>query len=66
MAISRGRELANQLNPDPQKVRRIIECLRWESSYVQDCIDKGSRELDSGEQVIKEISDLITQLEKKL
>jgi hypothetical protein len=66
MTISRGRDLASQLNPDPNKVRRVIECLRWESSYVQECISKGSYELEAGEQVVKEISGLIKELEKKI
>jgi len=66
MTISRGRELANQSNPDPNKVKRIIECLKWEFSYVQECIDKGSRDLNSGKKVMEEISALINNLEKKL
>jgi hypothetical protein len=66
MTISRGQQLLGELNPDPNKVKRIIECLRWESSYVQECINKGSRDLDSGQEVIKEISELIKNLEKKL
>jgi len=66
MTISRGRDLASQLNPDPNKVRRVIECLRWESSYVQECISKGSYELNAGRQVVEEISSLISDLEKKL
>jgi len=66
MTIARGRELANQFNPDPQNVRRIIECLKWESSYIQNCIDKGLRNLESGERDVKEISNLISELEKKL
>ena len=66
MTISRGQQLLGELNPDPNKVKRIIECLRWESSYVQECINKGSRDLDPGQEVIKEISELIKNLEKKL
>jgi len=66
MTISRGQQLLGELNPNPNKVKRIIECLRWESSYVQECINKGSRDLDSGQEVIKEISELIKNLEKKL
>lgn len=66
MTISKAKALINELNPDPNKVRRIIECLRWESSYVQECMDKGSRDLESGEEVRAEISSLISQLETKL
>ena len=66
MTISRAKTLINELNPNPEKVKRLIECLRWESSYVQECIDKGSRDLESGEKVIAEISGLISQLETKL
>jgi len=66
MTISKAKALINELNPDPNKVKRIIECLRWESSYVQECMDKGSRDLESGEEVRAEISSLISQLETKL
>lgn len=66
MTISRGQQLLGELNAAPNKVKRIIECLRWESSYVQECINKGSRDLDPGQEVIKEISELIKNLEKKL
>jgi len=66
MTISRAENLISQSNPDPNKVKRVIECLKWESSYVQNCMDKGSRDLESGEEVIAEIFSLISQLEKKL
>ena len=66
MTISRGRELVSQSNPDPNKVKRLVECLRWESSYIQECIDKGHRDQKSGEEAIKEISTLISELEQKL
>ena len=66
MTISRARDLINQLNPDSNKVKRVIECLRWESSYVQECMDKGSRDLESGKEVVDEIAGLISELEQKL
>ncbi len=66
MTISRAQDLINQLNPDPNKVKIIIECLRWESIYVQECMDKGTRDLESGEKVVNEIAGLISQLEQKL
>jgi len=66
MAISRGRELANQSNPDPNEIRKSIAALHKDSSYVQKCMNAGLRDCVSGEETIKEISDLIQQLERKL
>lgn len=58
--------MASQLNPDPNKVKRVIECLKWESDYIRECIDKGFYDLSEGEKVIEEISSLINDLEGKL
>jgi DNA-binding NarL/FixJ family response regulator len=66
MAISRGRELVSQSNPDPDEVRKSIAALHKDSSHVQKCINAGLRDYISGEATIKEISDLIQQLEQKL
>jgi hypothetical protein len=66
MAISRGRELASQSQPDPNEVRKSIAALKKDASHVQKCMNAGLREYSSGEAVIKEISDLIEQLEQKL
>ncbi len=66
MTISRARNLINQSNPDPDKVKRMIECLKSESDYIQMCIDKRLRDLGSGEESIKEIAGLINDLENKL
>jgi hypothetical protein len=66
MTISRAKKLITQSNPDPDKVRRMIECLKSESNYIQMCMDKGLRDIESGEKSINEISGLINELENKL
>ena len=66
MAISRGRELASQSQPDPNEVRKSIAALKIDASYVQKCINAGVRNHASGQTVINEISDLIQQLKQKL
>lgn len=66
MAISRGRELASQFQPDPDEVRKSIAALKKDASHVQKCINAGLREFSSGESVIQEIVGLIEQLEQKL
>jgi len=66
MAISRGKELAEQLNPDPTEVKRSIAALKKELTYIHTCINAGFREYSSGQAVIEEIYDLIEQLEQKL
>jgi hypothetical protein len=66
MAISRGRELVNQSNPDANEVRKSIAALEVDSSHVQKCMNAGLRDYSSGEATVKEISDLIKQLQQKL
>ncbi len=44
----------------------MIECLKSESDYIQMCIDKGLRDIESGEKSINEISGLVNELEDKL
>jgi len=66
MAISRGRELLNQLNPDADEVKKSIAALRVDASHVQKCMNAGLRDYASGEATMKEISELIQQLEQKL
>jgi DNA-binding NarL/FixJ family response regulator len=66
MAISRGRELVNQSNPNPDDVRKSIAALRTDANHVRKCIKAGLRDYDSGQAAIDEISSIIQQLEKKL
>jgi hypothetical protein len=66
MAISRGKELVNQANPDVNEVKKSIAALEREASYIQKCINANLRNYDSGEAVKREIYDLIEQLKKKL
>jgi DNA-binding NarL/FixJ family response regulator len=66
MAISRGRELLNQLSPDPAQVRRSITALQTDADHVRKCIKAGLRDYDSGQASIDEISALIQQLKQKL
>jgi DNA-binding NarL/FixJ family response regulator len=66
MAISRGRNLLNQLKPDANEIKKSIAALKVDQSHVQKCINAGLRDYASGEATIKEISELIKQLEQKL
>jgi DNA-binding NarL/FixJ family response regulator len=66
MAISRGRELASQQNPNPDEVRKSIAALKTDSEHVRKCIKAGLRDYDSGQAAIDEISALIQELEQKL
>jgi len=66
MAISRGRELVNQSNPNPDDVRKSIAALRTDANHVRKCIKAGLRDYDSGQAAIDEIFSIIQQLEKKL
>ncbi len=66
MAISRGRELASQSQPDANELRKAILSLQQEKKYVENCIKLEFRDQLSGQKVVDEISDIITQLEKKL
>jgi hypothetical protein len=66
MTISRGRELANQLNPDPNEITKSIAALEWEWKYIRNMIEVGLRDEASGLENIKEIKELINQLKQKL
>jgi len=66
MAISRGRELASQQSPNPAEVRKSIAALKKDAEHVRKCIKAGLRDYDSGQANIKEISELIQELEKKI
>jgi hypothetical protein len=66
MAISRGRALADQSNPDPNEVRKSIAALRENANHVQKCVNANLRDSSEGEATIQEISDLIVTLEQKL
>jgi hypothetical protein len=65
MAISRGRALLSQSNPDPDEILKSIAALKLEADYVRKCIKAGLRDYDSGQAVIDEISKIIQQVEKK-
>jgi DNA-binding NarL/FixJ family response regulator len=66
MAISRGRELLSQDNPDPDEIRKSIGALVIDASHVQKTMNAGVRDYVSGEATINEILDLIQQLKKKI
>ena len=66
MTIQRGKDLLDQLNPSVNELRKAILSLQQERKYVENCIDLEFREQSSGQIVVDEISDIITQLEKKL
>jgi len=66
MAISRGRELADQLNPDPNEVKKSIAALSVDAEHIRKCIKANLRDYDSGQKAIDEIRSLIINLEKKI
>jgi uncharacterized protein YlaN (UPF0358 family) len=66
MAISRGRELVSQSNPNPDEVKKSIAALKKDADHIRKCIKANLRDYDSGQAVIDEISDLIQQLTQKL
>ena len=66
MAISRGRELLNQLSPDSNQVRKSIAALEKDADHVRRCINANLRDYDSGQAAIDEITNLIQQLKQKL
>ncbi len=66
MTIQRGKDLLSQANPSVNELRKAILSLQQEKKYVENCMELGFREHGSGEIVVNEISDIITQLDKKL
>lgn len=66
MAVSRGRALLNQSNPDPDEIAKSITALKTDADHVRKCIKAGLRDYDSGQAAIDEISGIIQQLEQKL
>jgi predicted phage-related endonuclease len=66
MTIQRGKDLLNQSNPSANELKRAISSLNQEKKYVENCIELGFREQNSGQIVVDEISNIITQLEQKL
>jgi hypothetical protein len=66
MAISRGQQLLEQSNPNPDEIRKSIEALTVEAEYIRKCIKAGLRDYDSGQKSIVEITGIIQQLQQKL
>jgi len=66
MAVSRGKALLKQLNPDPNEIAKSITALKTDADHIRRCIKAGLRDYDSGQTAIDEISDLIKQLEQKI
>ena len=66
MAISRGRELASQKNPNPDDVRKSIEALKTDAEHIRKCIKANLRDYESGQASIEEIRELVQELEQKL
>ena len=48
------------------ELQKSIAALNVEAEYIRRCINAGLRERESGNNDIKEISDLIKELEAKL
>jgi hypothetical protein len=66
MAVSRGRQLLNQSNPNRDEIEKSIAALIIDADHIRKCIKAGLRDYDSGQAAIDEISDLIQQLRQKL
>lgn len=66
MAVSRGRELLAQSNPDLNEVRKSIAALNVDAEHIRKCIKANLRDYDSGQKAIDEIRSLISNLEQKL
>jgi len=66
MAVTRGRELANQENPDPDAVKKSITALETDAEHIRKCIKANLRDYDSGQADIDDINSLIRQLKTKL
>jgi chemotaxis regulatin CheY-phosphate phosphatase CheZ len=66
MTIQRGKDLLNQSQPKVDDLQKSIAALKQEKKYVENCIEIEFREKSSGEKVVHEIAELITQLEEKL
>lgn len=66
MAISRGRALLDQLNPDPDEIAKSIKALQTDADHVRRCIKAGVRDYDSGQAAIDEIREIIQQLKERL
>ncbi len=66
MAIQTGRNLLAKSNATAQELQKSIVALNVEAEYIRRCINAGLRERESGNNDIKEISDLIKELEAKL
>jgi len=66
MAIQQAKDLLTKSDATVQELRTSIAKLKVEKWYVQECIDRGLRESESGNIVINEISTLIKNLEEKI
>ena len=66
MAIQQAKDLLTKSDATAQELRTSIAKLKVEKWYVQECIDTGLRESESGNIVINEISTLIKNLEEKI
>ena len=66
MAVSRGRELLVQSNPDPNEIRKSIAALKLDAEHIRKCIKANLRDYDSGQKAIDEIRNMISELEKRL
>ena len=66
MAVSRGRALLSQSNPNPDEITKSITALKVDADHIRKCIKAGLRDYDSGQAAIDEINGLIQQLEQKL
>jgi len=66
MTIQRGNDLLNQSNPNADELKKSIAVLKWQRQYVQNSMNIGIRDKESGQDNVDEMSDLIRKLEEKL
>ena len=66
MAVSRGKALLSQSNPDPNEIAKSLTALKTDADHIRKCIKAGLRDYDSGQEAIDEISKIIQQLEQRL
>ena len=66
MAVSRGKALLSQSNPDSSEIAKSITALKTDADHIRKCIKAGLRDYDSGQAAIDEINEIIQQLEQKI
>ena len=66
MAVSQGKALLSQSNPDPSEVLKSITALESNADHIRKCIKANLRDYDSAQAAIDEICEIIQQLKQKI